>query len=367
MHKTLATSLCAILSNLPLLALAETAPAANTLRLYNWADYIGQNTIANFEKNTGIKVVYDVFDGYETVQGKLLAGHTGYDLVVLNAALATPLIQAKIFQPLNKQLLPNWNNLDKSILRSEETYDPGMLYSSPYLWGSNGVTYNVDMIKARMPDAPIGSLAMIFDPKIVSRFADCGVSLLDAPTEVIPLALSYLGKDPNSVAAEDIKAAQDVLLAVRPYIRKFDSSNYLTGLPNGEICMAMTWSGDYATASARAEEAGIKINLAYFIPKEGSLLWFDNFYIPSDATQVANAHKFLEYLLQPEVMAGVTNYVRYANSNLPATPLVTEDIRNDPAIYPDASTRQRLFPQKVLSPASMRLINRAWTSVKSGK
>lgn len=366
MHKAIATTLCAVLANMPLFSLANQ-PATNTLRLYNWADYIGEDTIANFEKSTGIKVIYDVYDGYETVQGKLLAGRTGYDLVVLNAALATPLIEAQIFQPLDKQKLPSWNNLDQDILRDEATYDPGMRYSSPYLWGSNGVTYNVDMIKARMPDAPIGSLAMIFDPKIVSRFADCGVSLLDAPTEVIPLALTYLGKDPNSTAPADIQAAQDVLMAVRPYIRKFDSSNYLTGLPNGEVCMAMTWSGDYATAIARAEEAGIKINLAYFIPKEGSLIWFDNFYIPSDASQVSNAHKFLEYLLQPEVMAGVTNYVRYANGNLPATALVNEDIRNDPAIYPDPNTRQRLFAQKVLSPTGMRLLNRTWTSVKSGK
>lgn len=364
MHKAIAATLCAVLANMPLFSLANQ-PAANTLRLYNWADYIGEDTLTNFEKATGIKVIYDVYDGYETVQGKLLAGHTGYDLVVLNAALATPLIEAQIFQPLDKQKLPSWNNLDPDLLRNEATYDPGMRYSSPYLWGSNGVTYNVDMIKARMPDAPIGSLAMIFDPKIVSRFADCGVSLLDAPTEVIPLVLTYLGKDPNSTAPADIQAAQAVLMAVRPYIRKFDSSNYLTGLPNGEVCLAMTWSGDYATA--RAEEAGIKINLAYFIPKEGSLIWFDNFYMPSDASQVANAHKFLEYLLQPEVMAGVTNYVRYANGNRPATALVSADIRNDPAIYPDASTLQRLFAQKVLSPAGMRLLNRAWTSVKSGK
>ncbi|MDO9332647.1 MAG: polyamine ABC transporter substrate-binding protein [Pseudomonas sp.] len=339
---------------------------SHTLRLYNWADYIGEKTIADFQKATGIRVIYDTFDAYETVQAKLLTGHSGYDLVVLNASLAPPLIKAKVFQPLDKKLLPGWANLDPKVLQDLQGFDAGMLYSAPYTWGSNGITYNVDKIKERMPDAPIGSLAMIFDPKIVSRFADCGVTLVDAPTEVIPLALKYLGRDPRSAAPEDLKAAQDLLLSVRPYIRKFDSVNYLTSLPNGDVCMAMTWSGDYATAMARAEEAKLKIKLAYFIPKEGSLIWFDNLYIPADAPHVANAHTFLDYLMQPQVMADVTDFIHYANSNAAATPLVHADVRNNPAIYPDDETRQRLFPQKTQDAKEMRAMTRVWSTVKSG-
>lgn len=364
-------TLLKVISSLFVVPLTLHAHAAEvndgkTLRLYNWADYIGEKTLANFERDTGIKVIYDTFDAYETVQAKLLTGHSGYDLIVLNASLAPPLIQAKVFQPLDKKLLPGWSNLDPKVLQDLQGFDPGIAYSAPYTWGSNGVTYNVDKIKERMPDAPIGSLAMIFDPKIVSKFADCGVTLLDAPTEVIPMALKYLGRDPRSAAPADLKAAQELLLSVRPYIRKFDSVNYLTSLPNGDVCLAMTWSGDYATAMARAEEANKQINLAYFIPKEGSLIWFDNLYIPADAPHVANAHKFLEYLMQPQVMADVSDYINYANSNAAATPLLNASVRDNPAIYPDADIRQRLFPQKSQDVKGMRAITRVWSTVKSG-
>ncbi|MGH8433361.1 MAG: polyamine ABC transporter substrate-binding protein [Pseudomonas sp.] len=366
MQKTLAAIFSTLLVSIPAVSHSIEVADANTLRLFNWADYIGEKTLADFEKATGIKVIYDTFDGYETVQAKLLAGRSGYDLVVLNASLVPPLIEAKVFQPLDKKQLPSWGNLDALVLKSLEGYDPGVTYSAPYTWGSNGITYNVDKIKARMPDAPIGSLAMIFDPKVISRFADCGVTFLDSSTEVIPLALTYLGRDPNSAAPADLKAAEQLLLSVRPYIKKFDSVNYLNSLPNGEVCMAMTWSGDYATAQTRAQEAGLKVNLSYFIPKEGSLIWFDDMYIPSDAPHVANAHKFLEYLLQPQVMADVTNYINYANSNQAATPLVNAEIRNNSAIYPDDATRQRLFAQKTQSAKNMRLMTRTWNTVKTG-
>lgn len=296
MHKTLVAALGATLALLPALSPADEG---GTLRLYNWSDYIGEHTLAEFQKATGIRVIYDTFDSYETVQGKLLPGRSGYDLVVLNAALVPPLLKAGVFQPLDKRRLPSWGNLDPQILAALEHYDPGVNYSAPYTWGSNGITYNVEMIRARMPDAPIGSLAMVFDPEVVSRFADCGVTLIDSPTDVLPLALAYLGRDPNSVAPEDLKAAQDLLLKVRPHIRKFDSMSYLNGLANGDQCIAMTWSGDYATAQARADEAGAKVKLDYFVPKEGSLIWFDDFYIPKDAPNPENAHRFIEYLLQP--------------------------------------------------------------------
>ena len=347
-------------------ALANEADTSNTLRLYNWTDYIGENTLADFERQTGIKVIYDTFDGYETVQTKLLTGRSGYDLVMLNGSLVPPLIKAGVFQPLDKTKLPSWTNLDPQVVQSLQAFDPGMRYSAPYTWGSSGITYNVDKIRQRMPDAPIGSLAMLFDPQVVSRFADCGVTVMDAPSEVIPLALKYLGKDPQSAKPADLKAAQDVLMGIRPYIKKFDSVNYLTSLPNGDVCMALTWSGDYATAQARAVEAKKAINLAFFIPKEGSLIWFDSLYLPNDAPHVANAHRFIEYLLQPKTMADVTNYIHYANSNAAATPLVQADIRNDPAIYPDPQTRERLFTQKSQDPQAMRAITRVWSTVKTG-
>lgn len=366
MHIPLAAVLSAAMAVAPLIQAAEP-DGSDTLRVYNWSDYIGENTLAEFQKDTGIRVIYDTFDSYETVQGKLLSGRSGYDLVLLNASLVPPLIQAGVFQALDKDQLPNWKNLDQSVLKSIQAYDAGVQYSAPYTWGSNGITYNVKMIRERMPDAPIGSLAMIFDPKIVSRFADCGVTLPDAPTEVIPLVLTYLGRDPNSAKPEDLKAAEAQLLAVRPYIKKFDSVGYLSALPNGNQCMAMTWSGDYATAKARAEEAGIDIELDYFIPDEGSLIWFDNFYIPSDAPQVNNAHRFIEYLLQPKVAAKITDYVNFANSNQAATALVRAEIRDDPAIYPNATTRERLFAQKSQPMKSMRLISRTWNTVKTGK
>ena len=341
--------------------------ADKTLRLYNWSDYIGEHTLAGFEKASGIRVIYDTFDSYETVQGKLLPGRSGYDLVVLNAALVPPLIKARVFQPLNKQLLPSWHNLDPLVLKSLENYDAGVQYSAPYTWGSNGVTYNVDKIRERMPDAPIGSLAMLFDPKVVSRFADCGVTLQDSPTDILPLVLAWLGRNPNSAEPADLKAAQDALMAVRPYIRKFDSTSYLNGLANGELCLSATWSGDYATAQARANEAGAPVKLDYFIPREGSLIWFDDFYIPADAPNATNAHAFIEYLLQPQVMAEVSDYIRYANANLKATPLLSAEVRDNPAIYPDAQTRERLFTQTIQSPASTRLITRTWNMVKIGK
>lgn len=341
--------------------------ADKTLRLYNWADYIGEHTLAGFEKATGIRVIYDTFDSYETVQGKLLPGRSGYDLVLLNAALVPPLLKAQVFQPLDKQQLPGWQNLDPQVLESLEHYDPGVRYSAPYTWGSNGVTYNIDKIRERMPDAPIGSLAMLFDPKVVSRFADCGVTLQDSPTDILPLVLAYLGRNPDSVEPRDLEAAQQVLMAVRPYIRKFDSSGYLNGLANGELCLSATWSGDYATAQARANEAGAPVRLDYFIPREGSLIWFDSFYIPADAPNVANAHAFIQYLLQPQVMAEISNYIRYANANRQATALLDAQVRDNPAIYPDAPVRQRLFTQKIQSPASIRLVTRTWNRVKIGK
>jgi putrescine transport system substrate-binding protein len=234
------------------------------------------------------------------------------------------------------------------------------------MWGTNGFTYNVDMIKKRLPDAPVDSLKMIFDPMVLAKFQDCGVSFLDSPEDVVQLALKYIGKDPTSQNPDDIKAAFKMLQAVRPYITLFDSQGYLNALPNGDRCIAMSWSGDYATASARAAEAGAKVNLAYTVPKEGANIWFDGMLIPADSPHPKNALLFLNYMMRPEVIAETTNFINYANANAAATPLVKKEITGNPAIYPDAATKQRLYPAVERSNEIQRLLNREWTRFKSG-
>jgi len=350
-----------------LLFLTEKAIAKDMLNLYNWADYIGENTVANFEKETGIKVSYNTYDSYETATAKLLAGRSGYDLVLLNASLVPPLISAGAFQKLDKSKLPNWGNLDPLILTALEDYDPGVNYSAPYSWGSNGITYNVDLILQRMPDAPIDSSAMIFDPAVVSRFADCGVSIIDSPTDVLPIALAYLGLNPKSATADDLKAAQSMMQKIRPYISQFESTNYLNAMAGGDRCMALTWSGDYAVIQERAAESGSKSRFAYIAPKEGTLIWFDSFYMPADAPNVANAYRFIEYLLRPEVIAEFTNFTRYPNANKAATAFVDEDIRSDTGIYPDEQIRARLHTQAIHPPQAIRRITRTWNSIKTNR
>jgi len=347
--------------------LPPDARAEGELNIYNWADYIGENTIANFEKEYNVKVRYDTYDGDETLEAKLVIGNTGYDIVFPSAAFFARQIKSGIYMKLDRSKLTNWSNLDQWVLQQEATHDPGNAHAVPYMWGTNGFTYNVDMIKERMPDAPVDSLRMIFDPEVVSKFEDCGVSFLDSPTDVIPLALAYMGKDPTSQNPDDIVAATEMLMKVRPYIKAFDSQQYLNALPNGDRCIAMTWSGDYAVAAARAEEAGLKINLAYTVPKEGSNIWFDAMLIPKDAPNPENAHLFLNYMLRPEVIAECTNYTYYANSNKASLPLILPEIVDDPAIYPDEETKKRMFPSVVRDEAVQRVITREWTRLKTGQ
>jgi putrescine transport system substrate-binding protein len=343
------------------------ARAEGELNVYNWSDYIGENTIANFEKEYDVKVRYDTYDGNETLEAKLLVGNTGYDIVFPSSSFFARQIKAGIYMPLDRSKLTNWSNLDQWVLQQQAGYDAGNVYAVPYMWGTNGVTYNVDMIKERMPDAPVDSLRMVFDPEVVSKFQDCGVSLLDSPEDVIPLALAYMGKDPTSQSADDIVAAVDMLMKIRPYIQLFDSQQYLNALPNGDRCIAMTWSGDYAVAAARADEAGVEIDLAYSVPKEGSNIWFDAMLIPKDAPNAENAHLFLNYMLRPDVIAECTNYTYYANGNKAAKPLILPEILEDPAIYPDEETRKRMFPSVVRDEELQRVITREWTRLKTGQ
>ena len=347
--------------------LPPDARAEGELNIYNWSDYIGENTIANFEKEYNVKVRYDTYDGNETLEAKLVVGNTGYDIVFPSSSFFARQIKSGIYMKLDRSKLTNWSNLDQWVLKNQAAYDPGNAYAVPYMWGTNGFTYNVDMIKERLPEAPVDSLRMMFDPEVVAKFQDCGVSWLDSPEDVFPLALAYMGKDPLSQNPDDIVAATDMLMKARPYIRLFDSQQYLNSLPNSDICMAMTWSGDYAVAATRAEEAGLKINLTYTVPKEGSNIWFDAMLIPKDAPHPDNALLFLNYMLRPDVIAECTNYTYYANGNQASRKLVLPEILEDPAIYPDAETQKRMFPSVVRDEAMQRVITREWTRLKTGQ
>jgi putrescine transport system substrate-binding protein len=336
------------------------------LNVYNWADYIGPNTIADFEAEFGIKVNYDLYDSTEIVEAKLLTGKTGYDVVVHAVRYSARLIPVGIYQPLDKSKLTLWDNLDPWVLETMAMYDPENLYGFPYMWGTTGFAYNIDMINARMPDAPIDSWDMIFKPEIASRFADCGISILDEPTDVIPHAMLYLGHDPNSMDPAHISEVENLLKAVRPYIRYFNSSRMISDMPNEEICIAMSWSGDYAQAMQRAVEVGADIRLAYTIPKEGTVVWFDGMFIPVDAPHPDNAHLFINYLLRPDVIAEISYHTRYANANLPALALLPAEVTEDPAVYPTAEQLGTMQTGFIFGSKLERRRTRAWARIKTG-
>lgn len=348
-------------------AAAAAGDGENVLNVYNWSDYIAEDTIAAFERETGIEVRYDVFDSNEVLEAKLLAGNTGYDIVVPSASFVARQIEAGLFQPLDRAKLPNLENLDPEAMKVLAGYDPGNRHVVPWLWGTTGIGYNVAKIRERMPDAPIGSWDMLFKPEIVEKFADCGVALLDAPTEVFPSALRHLGLPTASQRAEDLAQAEALVMGIRPHVRYFHSSQYINDLANGEVCLVLGWSGDVFIARDRAREARNGNEVAYFIPREGALVWFDTMAIPKDAPHPDNAHRFIDYVLRPAVIAAITNHVNYPNANAAATPLVDEAIRGDGAVYPDAATRQNLFPNAVNPPDYDRLVTRAWTRIKTNR
>jgi putrescine transport system substrate-binding protein len=336
------------------------------LNIYNWADYIHPDAITGFEQEFGIDITYDIYDSSEIVDTKLMTGRSGYDVVVHAASFTARLATVGIFHPVDFNKLPNWHHLDPNLLRrADEKYSNG-LQGVPFFWGTTGITYNVDLIKERMPNAPLDSSALIFDPEIISKFTDCGISFLDDPTSVIPMAMMYLGYPANSVDLQQLKEVETLVKAVRPYITYFSSTKMLLDLPSEEVCIAMSWSGDYSVASNRAKEAGIDINLDYIIPKEGGGMWFDNMYIPEDAPHRENAYLFLNYMLRPQVIAASTDYIGYANANKSATPLVNPSLTANVAIYPDAETLQRLQTTEVLAPKEERKRSRTWTKIKTG-
>jgi len=346
---------------------ASSAAEERRLFIYNWTDFIGTGTIGEFEKLTGIKVTYDVYDSEETMDARLLAGNSGYDVVIASTEYFGREIKAGVYIPLDRAKLPNWKNLDPRILEIQSVHDPGNVHSVPYMHAISGFAYNVDMIKARMPNAPVDSLDMIFKPEIVSKFADCGVSFLDSAADTLLLAMRYLGLNPNTTDPKDFKAAENLLLKVRPYVRSFDSAEYLNGLANKEICLAMSWSSDYALSRARARAVGVEVNLAFTVPKEGAEQNFTSLLIPQGAPHPEAAYRFINFMLRPDVIADVTNEIFYGNDNIASRSLVNPVILNDPTLYPTPEIESRLVRPAEASAATERIRTRTWTRVKTAK
>lgn len=348
----------------PALAVAAEEPV---LYVYNWSDYIAEDTIAKFEAQTGIKVTYDVFDSNEVLEAKMMAGSTGYDVVVPTGSFLARQIQAGVFQELDKAKLPNLANMDPEISARVAAWDPDNKHAVVYMWGTTAIGYNVRKIEERLgADAPIDSWALVFDPKNAEKLADCGITMLDAPVEIIPAALNYLGMDPGAQDKESIDKAEALLATIAPYVRYFHSSQYINDLANGDVCLSVGWSGDVFQARDRADEADNGVEIAYTVPKEGALMWFDMLAIPSDAPHPDNALKFLNFLMDAQIAADITDFVWYANGNAAATPLVDKDITGDPGIYPTEAAKKKLYVSVVYDSKSDRLLNRAWTSVKTG-
>ncbi len=345
-------------------AFAQEEPVLN---VYNWSDYIAEDTISKFEAETGIKVNYDVFDSNEVLEAKMLAGGSGYDVVVPSSSFLARQIIAGVFGPLDKSKLSNTDNLDPTIAELVAGHDPGNEHSINYLWGTTGVGYNKPAIMERMPDAPVDSWDMVLDPDVIAKFADCGVSMLDAPSEMVSAVLHYLGLDPNSEDKADLAKAEEHLLKIRPHIRYFHSSQYINDLANGDICLTIGWSGDILQARDRADEAGKGVEVVYTIPTEGAMMWFDMLAIPVDAPHPDNAHKFIDFLMTPEVMADITNYVSFASGNAASMAYVTEDVLNDQAVHPSKDVVAKLYVPRINTAKYDRIRTRAWTKVKTGQ
>ena len=346
---------------------AAEAGAGGKLNIYNWSDYIAEDTVPNFEKETGIKVQYDVYDSNEMLEAKLMAGGTGYDLVHPSGAFLGRQIVAGIYQPIDPAKIPNYKNLDPKIMELLAAFDPGNKFAVPWFWGTTGIGYNVAEIQKRMPDAPVNSLDILFKPELAQKFADCGISMLDAPSEVLQIALNYLGKDPYTASADDYAAAEKLLLGVRPYVKYFHSSSYINDIASGSICLSLGWSGDFSIASARAEEAKNGIEISYSIPKEGTIIWMDTIAMPKDAVNIDQAYKWINYNLDPKVAAANANYVAYGSPVAAALPMIDKELLDNPNIYPPAEVQAHLFPDKVATPEVERLRTRTWTKIKTGQ
>ena len=367
-------SISRLAAGLLLLAAAANVSAATTvpaeeekiLNIYNWSDYIAEDTISNFEKETGIRVVYDTFDDIASLNASIASDTDAYDLVVPSLQELSGQLQAGRFQALDKSRLSNYGNLDPQLLAQMARLDPGNAYSVNWLWGTTGIGYNVAKVRAALgPDAPVNSWDLLFKPENLSKLKSCGVAVIDRPGELLPIALNYLGEDPNSTDEQVIRKGESLLSGIRPYITAFDSFGYINALANGEICVAVGWSGDVFMAATRAGEAGKGIQIKYAVPKEGAPMWFDIVAIPKHARHPANAHAFLNYILRPEVMVDISAYSAYANANKASTPLVDKRLLEDPGVYPAPETMQRMFVLALLPEETTRLYASIWSKLKA--
>jgi putrescine transport system substrate-binding protein len=360
---------CAVAMVAALVLLSPPAKAEQrTVNFYNWSNYVAPGVLEDFTRETGIRVVYDTFDANETLETRLLAGKSGYDVVVPTAYFLQRQIKASVFQKLDKSRLPNLANAWPMVTERLAIYDPGNQYAANYMWGTTGIGYNVAMVQKILgPDAKIDSWDVVFKPENLAKFRDCGVHMLDSADDIFPAALGYLGLDPNSTKQADLEKAADLLIKIRPYVRKFHSSEYLSALATGEICLVVGWSGDIMQARSRAAEAKNNIAIGYAIPKEGAQMFFDNLAIPADARNVTEAYQLIDYLYRPEVAAKNSNFLSYANGNLASQNLVDPKILGDKNIYPDEATLAKLFVITARDPATQRVINRLWTKVKTGR
>jgi putrescine transport system substrate-binding protein len=348
-------------------ALAATGTTAEEVRVYNWSDYIDESLLSKFEEETGLELIYDVFDSNEVLETKMLAGGSGYDVVVPTGTFLQRQIQAGAFQELDKSQLPNLDNMWDAIEERTAQYDPGNAYSINYMWGSTGLGVNVGKVREILgEDAPVNSMDLVLDPANMEQLAECGVHFLDAPTEIIPMTLQYLGEDPDSHDPEVIAKTEPVLTAVRPYIQKFHSSEYINALANGDICVAVGWSGDILQARDRAAEADNGVEIEYHAFAEGSLMWFDQMAIPIDAPNPEGAHKFLNFIMDAQNMAAASNYVYYANGNAASKEFLNDDVIGDTAIYPDDETVANLYTTTPYPANVQRTVTRLWTKIKSG-
>jgi len=348
-------------------AATKSAGGAKVLNLYIWSDYLAPNALSDFEKQTGIKVNVAYFDTNETLETRLLAGHSGFDIVVPTASYFERQIKAGVYLTLDKAKLPNLKNMDPQLMAKVALHDPGNSHGVIYTWGTNGIGYNEKMVKALLPDAPLDSWRLVFDPAVAAKLAKCGISVLDSPAEMLRAVLSYLGRDPNSQQAEDLEAGGAALDKIRPYIRNINSSEYIEALANGDLCLAVGYNGDVLQARDRAREANKGVEIKYMVPKEGSILWFDILAIPKDAPDPDSAYAFMNYMMEPKVSADVSDFRRYATGNAAAQPLVEPAVRDDPGIYPPQELRDKLTVQLADSPDQTRAITRMWQKFKTGQ
>jgi putrescine transport system substrate-binding protein len=353
-------------------SVATLQAAERRVNFYNWSNYMAPGVLEEFTKETGIEVTYDTFDANETLETRLLAGKSGYDLVVPSGYFLERQIQAKVFQKLDKTKLPNLANAWPFVSERLSSYDPGSEYSANYMWGTTGIGYNVKAVQAILgPDVKLddvmNSWDVVFNPEKLAKFKDCGIHMLDSADDILPAAATWLGIDPNSTRPEDLEKEANAVAKVRPFVRKFHSSEYLNALATGEICLVVGWSGDVKQAQNRAEEAKTGVQIAYAIPKEGAQMFFDNLSIPSDARNVDEAHALINFLYRPDIAARNSDFLGYANGNLTSQKLVSPKVINDKTVYPDAATLKGLFVIRSHDQPTQRIINRLWTRVKTGR